>query len=87
MAMMSQRQQDLVKRKKMKIVLLIAILMAIKMEIADNFQPTDPALPPIAQLLSLATVTDSDLEAAIEAWKKKPPDPGYELILEAEIED
>jgi hypothetical protein len=44
-------------------------------------------LPPIDDLLSVANVSESDVIRAVEAWRKNPPVEGFELILEADIEN
>jgi len=44
-------------------------------------------LPPIDDLLALATVTAQDIEAAVLAWENNPPDDEFKLILRAEVED
>jgi hypothetical protein len=54
---------------------------------AEPFQPTQIDLIPLTTLLAGATVTDDDLEAAIEDWEADPPDPAYELILRATVDD
>jgi hypothetical protein len=44
-------------------------------------------LPPIDDLLSIGNVSESDVIRAVESWRKNPPEEGFELILEAEIEN
>lgn len=48
-----------------------------------KLQFPDESLPDIERLLSIADVTEDDVTAANQEWKDNPPDPEFELILEA----
>lgn len=54
----------------------------------DKFQPPPEQLPPLADLIALADVTEEDAEAAAQKWKENPPgDEDFKLILEAKDTD
>ena len=50
---------------------------------SDKLQFDPEELPPLDDLLAIASITDSNIAAASEAWRSDPPDPNFELILKA----
>ena len=52
----------------------------------DKFQPPPEQLPPLADLMAIADVTEEDVAAAAQKWRENPPDENFTSILDAEEE-
>lgn len=53
----------------------------------SKFDPKEKALDSVTRLLAKANVVSEDINLAILDWKKKPPDPDFENLLEPKIEN
>lgn len=51
---------------------------------SEPFQPPKEDLPPVADLMAIADVTEEDIQAAASLWARNPPDENFKLILEAD---
>ncbi|NJR40386.1 MAG: hypothetical protein HC781_18125 [Leptolyngbyaceae cyanobacterium CSU_1_4] len=51
---------------------------------SEKFKPDPEILPPLSQLMAIATVKDDDVLGAIEEWETKPPDKKFDGILRAD---
>ncbi len=54
---------------------------------SDKFQPPSEDLPPVGDLIAIATVTEDDAKLASEKWKDKPPDEQFTNLLDATAEE
>lgn len=54
---------------------------------AEPFQPPHEGLPPLADLMDLALVTEEDVQAAADKWHDYPPDEEFRNVLNAEEEN
>ena len=52
----------------------------------EKFQPPPEGLPPLADLMAIADVTEEDIQAAADKWVENPPDPDFQNILDAEAQ-
>lgn len=50
---------------------------------SPKLQFPDDRLPPIEDLEAIATITEADVDAAVNAWENDPPDEKYKLLLKA----
>ena len=53
----------------------------------EKFTPPPEQLPPLAELMALADVTEEDVAVAAKKWRENPPDEEFQNILDAEEED
>lgn len=51
---------------------------------SEPFQPPHEDLPPLADLMELASVTQEDVQAAADKWLENPPDEEFRNVLNAE---
>lgn len=54
---------------------------------SEPFQPPHEDLPPLADLMEIADVTEEDAQAAADKWRENPPDPNFQNILDAEDQE
>lgn len=50
----------------------------------DPLMPPPEDLPPLADLMEIADVTEDDIQAAADKWEENPPDENFKLVLRAE---
>lgn len=54
---------------------------------STKFAPNPGKLLPIDKLEALAEVTAEDVDAAVKAWRDRPPDRKFARLLEAKGDD
>ena len=54
---------------------------------SEKFQPPPSNLPPLADLMDIADVSEEDVQNAVDKWVESPPDDEFKLLIVASVDE